>query len=65
MDPADKATNLATLKATIGDSSKAGEKLLDLFPPKGYDNGVPYYGVKGAPETPGWWKGSLIKVPSK
>jgi len=64
MDPADKATNLATLKATIGDSSKAGEKLLDLFPPKGYDNGVPYYGVKGAPETPGWWKGSLIKVPS-
>jgi hypothetical protein len=63
MDPADKATNIATLKATIGDPSKAGEKLLDLFPPKGYDNGVPYYGVKGAPETPGWWKGSLIKVP--
>jgi len=65
MDPADKATNLATLKSTIGDPSKAGEKLLDLFPPKGYDHGVPYYGVKGAAETPGWWKGSLIKVPGK
>ena len=63
MDPADKATNLATLKATIGDPSKAGEKLLDLFPPKGYDDGVPFYGVKGAAETPGWWKGSLIRVP--
>jgi hypothetical protein len=63
MDPADKAANIATLKATIGDPSNADAKLLDLFPPKGYDNGVPYYGVKGSPETPGWWKGSLIRVP--
>lgn len=63
MDPADKAANIATLKSTIGDPSNADAKLLDLFPPKGYDHGVPYYGVKGSPETPGWWKGSLIKVP--